>query len=162
MEWVGGGERLVPLCPTNQFILPSPPSPHRLRAFYLPQRTHGLLCACVDGVPDFANPVGVLTGVVLPVDKVKPGRLALPSPVNSGETIVGYGYWRVEDVAVIGVNALKRDAKAHWFKADHANWTIVTGTKGRTFTSLDALLAYMKAHRVGDKPAIEVPPELAP
>ena len=150
-----------PTHPTNASFHPPPPF-HRLRAFYLPQCTHGLLCVCVDGVPDFANPVGVLTGVVLPVGKVKPGRLALPSPVNSGEAIVGYGYWRVEDVAVIGVNALQRDAKAHWFKADHANWTIVTGTKGRTFTTLDALLAYMKAYRVGDKPAIEVPPELAP
>lgn len=140
--------------------IPTLPPP-RLRAYYLSQRTHGLLCACADGVPNLDAPVGVLTGIVLPARKVKPGRRALPSPVNPDEAIVGYGYWRVQEVAAEGFNALKDDARAAWYSADHENWTIVTGADGgATFETVDALLDYMKTHCVGDKPALEVPAEL--
>lgn len=134
---------------------------HRLRAYYLPQRTHGLLFTCTDGVPDFAAPAGVLTGVVVPTRKLKPGQRALPSPVNADESIVGYGYWRVDQVAAEGYNALKQDSHADWYTADHANWTVVTGADGdRTFSTVDELVDYMRAHCVGKEPAIEVPAEL--
>lgn len=153
--------RPLPLSFSLTTLCPPPFFHHRLRAYYLPQRTHGLLFTCTDGVPDFAAPAGVLTGVVVPTRKVKPGQRALPSPVNADESIVGYGYWRVDQVAAEGYNALKRDAHADWYTADHANWTVVTGADGdRTFTTVDALVDYMRAHCVGKEPTIEVPAEL--